>query len=183
MSNEEVPDDFADRVKRRILDAYGFESEAEPDAAIEKELPGYLAAEAEYKAERDAYLAELPDRVRQAQQAVTSHLRAAGLLPDGVEFETVPMDLQADARWMARGPIVVDYFTDRPPRQLDPDVSQVTEEQKLAAAEAANAQIEQWRERWGTVEDGGPSDEFLTDLAKPIRLEPRAIPLRDGREL
>jgi hypothetical protein len=93
------------------------------------------------------------------------------------------MDLQADARWMAQGPIVVDYFTDRPPRQLDPDVPQVTEEQKLAAAEAANAQIEQWRERWGTVEDGGPSDEFLTDLAEPIRLEPRAIPLRDGRGL
>lgn len=99
---EFASDDFANHVKRRILDAYGFESEAELDAATEEELPGYLAAEAEYKAEHEAYLAALPDQVRQAQQAVTSHLRAAGLLPDDVEFEIVPMDLQADPLWMAQ---------------------------------------------------------------------------------
>jgi hypothetical protein len=77
-------------------------------------------------------------------------------------------------------PIEVTYATDRP---LSPDLPEPTEEQKQSAAETADAQIERWRERWGTVEDGGPSDEFLTDLADPIRLEPRAIPLRDGREL
>lgn len=101
MSNE-APEDFGDQVKRRILDAYGFDSEGELDAATEEELPGYLAAEAEYKARHEAYLAALPDQVRHAQQSVTSHLRAAGLLPDNVEFKIVPMDLQADALWMAQ---------------------------------------------------------------------------------
>lgn len=32
---------------------------------------------------------------------------------------------------------------------------------------------------WPTGRDVPPSDEFLADLAKPIRLEPRATPFRD----
>jgi hypothetical protein len=73
----------------------------------------------------------------------------------------------------AAEPIEVTYATDRP---LPPDLPEPT------AARTADARIERWRELWGTVEDGGPSDEFLTNLAEPIRLEPRAIPLRGRRE-
>jgi hypothetical protein len=160
-------DDFADRVKRQILDAYGFAGEAELDTAIEEELPGYLAAEAEYEARREAYLAELPDRVQEATAKVTELLRAQGMLPSGVEFELAPMDLEADPKWIAqvpkwwaRGePIVVDYATDRPFGPLvplNPNAPMLTEEQKRAAAEAASARIEQWQKQRETGVLGNP---------------------------
>lgn len=104
MSTEEAPDGFEEHVKQQILDAYGFGSAAELDAAIEEQLPGYLAAEAEYTTRHEAYLAELPSRVQEAVAKVTAQLRAQGMLPAGVELELVPMDLQADAQWMAAAP-------------------------------------------------------------------------------
>lgn len=121
--------------------------------------------------------ADLADQVEEARQKVAAFLRAQGWLPDGVELEVEPMDLQVDAKWMARGPIVVDYFTDQPARLLNPDAPPMTEEQKQAAAEAASAQIEQWQAAWDDITR--PSDEFLADLANPIRLEPRATQFRD----
>lgn len=99
-----APDDaFHNRVKRQILDAYGFDSSADLDAAIEEALPGYLGAEAEYNAERTAFEAGLPARVEEVQRTVYEQLRTRGILPDGIEFELVtPMDLQADPLWMAQ---------------------------------------------------------------------------------
>lgn len=55
----EVPDDYDAHIKQQILAAFGFASEAELDAAIEEELPGYLAAEAEYKAEQETFRAQI----------------------------------------------------------------------------------------------------------------------------
>lgn len=160
-------DDFSDHVKRQILDAYGFASEAELDAATEEELPGYLAAEAEYEARREAYLTELPGRVQEATAKVTELLRAQGMLPDGIGFELVPMDLEADPKWMAQAPkwwvkgepIVVNYATDRPFGSLvplDPNAPVLTEERKRAAAEAASARIKQWQKQWETGVLGNP---------------------------
>ena len=137
MSNEEAPDDFADRVKRKILDTYGFESEAELDAATEEAFPGLLDAEAEYEARHEAYLAALPGRMESAVAKVTAHLQAQGVLPDGVKFAFV-----------AEEPIVVDYATDRPPWRPAPGAPEPTEDQKQAAVEAANARIEQWQQQW-----------------------------------
>lgn len=184
----EPDDDFAEYVQRQVLDAFGFDSEAELNAAIEEEFPGYLAAHAEYEAEQEAYRAELPGRVQEAAAKVTELLRAQGLLQDGVKFELAPMDLQADPKWMAQvpkwwalgEPIVVNYTTDRTPLLLAPNAPKLSEEQKQAAAERANERIERWRKQWGEIT--GPSDEFLADLANPVRLEPRAIPFRDDKK-
>lgn len=104
MTANQAPDDFGQHIKHRILDAYGFDSEAELNAAIEDELPGYLAAHAEWEAEKAAFTAEIQGRVEEVRQAVAEQLQAQGLLPDGVEFELAPMDLQADAQWMASDP-------------------------------------------------------------------------------
>lgn len=146
-------DDFTKDVKQRILDAYVFESDAELNAAIEERMPGYLAAHAEWEAEKAAFTAELQDRWEEARQAVAAFLRGRGVLPDGVELEVVPMDLQADPKWMAQvpewwakgEPIVVDYATDQPLVPLVPDAPVLTEGQKRAAVEAASAQIERRR--------------------------------------
>jgi len=97
-------DDFAEHLRQQVLGAYGFDSQAELDAATEEALPGYLAAEAEYNAERDAFAAELPGRVEEVQRTVYEQLREQGLLPDGIEFALTPMDLEADALWMAQVP-------------------------------------------------------------------------------
>jgi hypothetical protein len=99
---EFASDDFADHVKQRILDAYGFDSEAELNAAIEEKMPGYLAAHAEWEAEKAAFTTELQDRQEEARQAVATFLRDWGMLPEGVELEITPMDLQADPQWMAQ---------------------------------------------------------------------------------
>lgn len=109
--------DFTEHLRQQVLAAYGFDSQAELDAATEEELPGYLAAEAEYNAERDAFAAELPGRAEEARRAVNERLQAAGILPDGLEleFELVPMDLQADAQWMAPAPQVVEITYDTVP--------------------------------------------------------------------
>lgn len=104
MSDEQAPDEFEERVKRQILAAFGYASEAELNAAIEEDFPGYLAAHAEYEEERAAYIAALPGRVEEARQSVTAFLRDRGMLSDGVELEVAPMDLQADPQWMAKAP-------------------------------------------------------------------------------
>jgi hypothetical protein len=98
----EAPDDYDAHIKQQILTAFGFASEAELDAAIEEELPGYLAAHAAWEAEKAAFIAELADRAAEATAAVTAWGQAHGMLSDGVEL--VPMDLQADAEWMAPAP-------------------------------------------------------------------------------
>lgn len=100
----EAPDDFDQSIKRQILAAYGYAGEDELNAAIEEEWPGYLAAHAEWEAEKAAFSAELQDRLEEARQAVAWFLRHQGMLPDGVELEVVPMDLQADPLWMAEAP-------------------------------------------------------------------------------
>lgn len=104
MTADEAPDDFDQHIKQQILNAFGYASEAELNAAIEEQLPGYLAAHAEWEAEKAAFTAEIQGRVEGARQAVAEHLQAQGLLPDGVEFGLAPMDLQADAQWMASEP-------------------------------------------------------------------------------
>ena len=102
MTVEGVPDDFDQSVKRQILAAYGYTSEAELNAAIEEELPGYLAAHAEWEAEKAAFSAELQGRMEEAAAAVTTWGQAHGMLPDGVEL--APIDLEADAQWIAPAP-------------------------------------------------------------------------------
>jgi hypothetical protein len=100
-----APDDgFTKDVKQQILDAYGFESEAELNAAIEERMPGYLAAHAEWEAQKAAFTTELQDRWEEARQAVAAFLRGRGMLPDGVDLEVAPMGLQADPKWMAQVP-------------------------------------------------------------------------------
>ena len=81
----ELPDDFDQSVKRQILAAFGYASEGELNAAIEEAMPGYLAAHAEWEAEKVAFTAELQDRLAEAQQAV-AFLRGRMALPDGVEL-------------------------------------------------------------------------------------------------
>lgn len=100
----DLTDDFDAHIKRQILDAFGYASEGELNAAIEEAMPGYLAAHAEWEAEKAAFGAELQGRVEEARRNVEALLRAQGMMPDGAGLELVPMDLQADAQWMARAP-------------------------------------------------------------------------------
>lgn len=97
-------DDFAEHLRQQVLGAYGFDGQAELDAATEEALPGYLAAEAEYHAERDAFEAEMPGRAEAARQAVETFLRDQGILPEGTQLEVTPMDLEADPLWVAPAP-------------------------------------------------------------------------------
>ena len=94
-----MSNNFDQSVKRQILAAYGYASEGELNAAIEDAFPGYLAAHAEWEVEKAAFTAELQDRMEEVAAAVTAWGQAHGMLPDGVEL--VPIDLQADAQWMA----------------------------------------------------------------------------------
>lgn len=73
-------DDFAVRMKRQVLDAYGIEDEADLD------FDGYMTARVEYEADREAFLAELPDRLERARRDATAQLRACGALPAGLEL-------------------------------------------------------------------------------------------------
>lgn len=104
MTADEAPDGFDQHIKQQILDAFGYASEAELNAVIEEQMPGYLAAHAEWETEKAAFTAELQGRLEEARQAVAAFLRDRGMLPDGVELEVEPMDLQADAQWMALEP-------------------------------------------------------------------------------
>lgn len=104
MTADEAPDNFDQHIKQQILEAFGYASEAELNATIEEQLPGYLTAHAEWEAEKTTFTAELQGRLEDARQAVATFLRDRGMLPDGVELEVEPMDLQADAQWMASEP-------------------------------------------------------------------------------
>lgn len=197
-----APDDFDQNIKRQILNAFGYASEAELNAAIEEEFPGYLAAHAEWEAEKAAFAAELQGRVEEAAAAVTAWGQAHGMLPDGVEL--VPIDLEADAQWMASEPprfigmlaaLDGEYV---PPPRCGSTFTYASEPQDVL--HRIDAAIEAWElgpdaMRWSSTESEvlgtfteitfdtrpapWPSDEFLADLADPIRLEPRAIPVRD----
>lgn len=80
----EPDDDFAQDVKRQTLAAFRYASEGELNAAIEEAFPGYLAAHAEWEAEKAAFSAELQGRLEKARQAVA--VWAHAMLPDGVEL-------------------------------------------------------------------------------------------------
>src|SRR3954471_2381700 len=73
-------DDFAGRMKRQVLDAYGIEDEADLD------FDGYMTARAEYEADREAFRVELLERLERARRDATAQLRACGALPAGLEL-------------------------------------------------------------------------------------------------
>lgn len=189
MTADEVSDAFDEQVKRQILNAYGFESEAELDAATEEALPGYLAAEAEYRAEQEAFAAELPRRQAEAAATVTAWGQAHGMLPDGVEL--VPMDLQADAQWMAQAP-----WTQKPnggvtwtevpmatrPAPWTPEKAQAQREQMAAAFDALGRRIaEQWAAMGPAL--AGAFDQIVKNVtAAGLALQKLgfAVQFRDG---
>lgn len=83
----DIPDEARQAIRRQILDAYGFASVDELNAAIEEEFPGWLAAHAEYEAHQAAYRAALPNMMERARQHATAELAAQGMaLPDGIEL-------------------------------------------------------------------------------------------------
>lgn len=184
-----VPDDFSEHLKQQILDAYGFDSEAELDAAIEEQLPGYLAAHAEWEAEKAAFTAELQGRMEEATAAVTAWGQAHGILPDGVEL--VPMDLQADAQWLARAP-----WTQKPnggltwtevpmatrPAPWTPEKAQAQREQMAAAFDALGQRIaEQWTAMGPAL--AGAFDQIVKNVtAAGLALQKLgfAVQFRDG---
>ena len=68
-------------LRQRILDAFGFEGEADLDDG-----DGYAEARADFRAREDQFRAELPSRMERARQDATALLRAHGALPAGLEF-------------------------------------------------------------------------------------------------
>ena len=86
MSSDETGE-FAARMQSQILAAFGLEPwEAGLAPAPPGEVPlidweSYNAAEAEYRAEMEAFKAALPGRMQEAAESLS------GMLPEGMRFE------------------------------------------------------------------------------------------------
>lgn len=104
--------------------------------------------------------------------------------PDAELDEAVREQMATRAAWvqhlkgLPQEPIVIDYATSHPLRPLAPDAPELTEEQKQAAVEAANAQIEQLRQRWDTGVLG--YDYVPPPAPVPPPFEPMRNLLADG---